>query len=590
MPIDLTRKFEKLRQQAIKRFAKQIKQIYEQSILEISITGSTTKLKNQPFSLNLYPLLNSKIESTIDKMHQSIYQQILNSVQQSWDLSNKKNDQIIDKRLAGKKPTTKGRQILYDPNKKAYDAFISRREKGLNLSKRVWNTLDPFKKEMEQALGISIAKGQSATSMATELKKYLNDPDKLFRKVRNEEGKLVLSKAAREYHPGQGVYRSSYKNALRLSREENNRAYRSADHERWQQLPFVIGIRVKTSGQHPKFDICDHLAGLYPKEFKFKGWHIQCICFQVPEMLSDEEFEKIEDQILAGEQPKVPEHLIVKQPPAAFGKWVKDNQKRIDGWKNKPSWYEDNKQFLPDKPLSGKKGKTKRELITKSTKPSGKAIRLQFTKISGDVRGPVEHALDMIDSVHGDGDLLNIPFYPMNSKTESAQFVFKAMGQQIPVAINVSKKSPHPEFSIIHEMGHYFDLHAIGRQGSFASGKTNSPLFDIMEAADQTENIKEFLSMKNSGTMTIDGQHYPISKYGMELLDYYLDPAEIWARAYSQFIVKRSDSKIIQEQLSKLQKKKHGKFLTQWEDKDFEKLEKEIEKMMIDLGWMTNQL
>jgi hypothetical protein len=444
MPTDPTSIYEQLHRKAIKRFARQIQQIYEEAMLEISFAASLATPKNKPFSLSLYPLLNKQIDATMDQMHKSIYQQILKSVEQSWALSNKKNDLIVDKRLAGKKPSDKGRQILYDPNKQAYNEFVNRKEKGLKLSDRVWNTLNPFKKEMEQALGLSISKGQSATSMATELKKYLIDPDRLFRRVQNDEGKLVLSKSARNYKPGQGVYRSSYKNALRLSRSENNISYRSADFARWQTLPFVTGIRVKTSDNHPKFDICDHLAGVYPKDFKFKGWHVQCICFQVPEMLSDEEYNKIEDQILAGEQPNVPDHLLVKKPPAAFNNWVKNNQERIDGWKSKPYWYTDNKQYLPNRSSRGKGNSEDNPTPLSDTKPSGKAIRPQFTKISGDVRGSVEHALNAIDSVHGDGNLLNIPFYPIDKKNESAQFVFSAIGQQIPVAINVSKQSPHP--------------------------------------------------------------------------------------------------------------------------------------------------
>lgn len=367
MPIDLTRKYELEQQRAIKRFAKQIRQIYEEAILEISIVGASTKLKPQLFSLNLYPFLNDRIESTVGKMHQKLYQQIVKSVEQSWNLSNKKNDQIVDKRLAGKKPTTKGRQILYDPNKQAYNAFISRKEKGLNISERVWNTLDPFKKEMEQALGLSINKGQSAASMATEVKQYLNNPDKLFRRVRNEEGKLVLSKGAREYHPGQGIYRSSYKNALRLTATENNIAYRSADHERWKTLPFVTGIRINTSNNHPEFDICDNVKGLYPKDFKFSGWHPFCRCFAVPEMLSDEEYEKLEDAILRGEQIKAPDHLVVKQPPAAFKKWVSDNRERIEGWKNKPYWATDNLQYYSGKvqpnPVKFNKGLTVEKFV-----------------------------------------------------------------------------------------------------------------------------------------------------------------------------------------------------------------------------------
>ena len=55
---------------------------------------------------------------------------------------------------------------------------------------------------------------------------------------------------AQAYHPGQGVYRSSYQNAMRMARTEINSAYREADSIRWQQLDFIVGYEVKTSKSH----------------------------------------------------------------------------------------------------------------------------------------------------------------------------------------------------------------------------------------------------------------------------------------------------------------------------------------------------
>ncbi|MBR3455746.1 MAG: hypothetical protein IKH26_10515 [Bacteroidaceae bacterium] len=43
---------------------------------------------------------------------------------------------------------------------------------------------------------------------------------------------------------------SSYKNARRLAATECNTAYRTADHERWQQMDFVVGQEVHLSGNH----------------------------------------------------------------------------------------------------------------------------------------------------------------------------------------------------------------------------------------------------------------------------------------------------------------------------------------------------
>ena len=68
----------------------------------------------------------------------------------------------------------------------------------------------------------------------------------------------------KDYHPGQGVYRSSYKNALRLAATETNKAFRTADYERWQNMDFVTGIEVERSPtNHGPCPVCDA-----------KGWPI----------------------------------------------------------------------------------------------------------------------------------------------------------------------------------------------------------------------------------------------------------------------------------------------------------------------------
>ena len=112
--------------------------------------------------------------------------------------------------------------------------------------------------------------------------------------MRDEKGILRLSKAAKMYHPGRGVYRSSYKNALRLTQTEINMAYHSADHERWSQTDWIIGVRVSLSNNHtlngiPFHDICDDVKGVYPKDFKFVGWHPKCRCHATPELAKREE-------------------------------------------------------------------------------------------------------------------------------------------------------------------------------------------------------------------------------------------------------------------------------------------------------------
>ena len=182
--------------------------------------------------------------------------------------------------------------------------------------------------------------------MATLVKGSLQEPDRLYRRVRNERGELVLSKNAKSYHPGPGQYRSSYRNAQRFTRSETNRAYRTADFERWAQLNFVVGIEIRVSDNHPERDICDDLAGRYPKGFKFVGWHPNCRCHAVAILASDDEISTLTDMILMGEDiSKFQSKVEVKRPPKAFVMWIHNNRERMNDAASLPYFIRDNSRY-----------------------------------------------------------------------------------------------------------------------------------------------------------------------------------------------------------------------------------------------------
>ncbi len=203
-------------------------------------------------------------------------------------------------------------------------------------------------------LDLGIRTGEDAAGMARSLRKYLRHPDKLFRRVRDQHGNLRLSKAAKAYHPGRGVYRSSYRNARRLAVTETNIAYHTADHLRWQQMDFVVGIEIKLSGNHtvnglPLTDICDELAGRYPKDFKFTGWHPHCRCHAVTVLKTEKEMAEDTRRILAGEEPLKGSVNTVRDVPDAFGKWVEANKDRIEAAEERgttPYFIKDNRETV----------------------------------------------------------------------------------------------------------------------------------------------------------------------------------------------------------------------------------------------------
>src|SRR3712207_3882731 len=178
---------------------------------------------------------------------------------------------------------------MQDRNLDALSAFQGRKVDGMNLSQRVWRYVRQYREQMESALDVGLGEGRDAQQLARDVKQNLKDPNRLFRRVRDKRGNLVLSKAAKAFHPGRGVYRSSVKNAQRLTRSEINMAYRESDWQRWQSLDFVVGFEIVRSNHEPlcKCEVCEKLKGRYPKTFKFKGWHPQCMCYAIPILMNE---------------------------------------------------------------------------------------------------------------------------------------------------------------------------------------------------------------------------------------------------------------------------------------------------------------
>lgn len=227
-------------------------------------------------------------------------------------------------------------------NDRALQAFMKRKEAGMNLSDRVWKTTMGMKLDMERAIDVALAEGMSADRLSLKIRELLREPHRLYRRVRDKDGNLRLSQAAQKYHPGTGVYRSSYKNAMRVARTEVNMAYQASDNERWTNSWWIRGIRVSLSNNHtttnskgekePLIDICDELRGDYPPDFKFIGWHPQCRCFAAAITVDYDEIRDYYRRKRAGEDMSnyKPKGLIT-DVPMQFKNWMERNADRLAG-------------------------------------------------------------------------------------------------------------------------------------------------------------------------------------------------------------------------------------------------------------------
>lgn len=253
--------------------------------------------------------------------------------------------------------------------------FISNRLKtknGLNLAQIVWNYCQQTKSEFEMAMSNTIAdgikKGSSAEEVGKSIRKYLNDPDMMYRRYhtikvqKNGKKKDVVTWRRRRIIDGKvrfveeplekvgmGVYRSARKNALRVARTEINAAYHKARNERWQNEPFVIGQYIHVSPQHNIDDICNDLQGHYPKDYVWISWHAQCICTSDPITIQGEEKKEFYKRLMAGEDmSNYVSPFAVLTMPEKYNQYIKDNSEAIvkAGMKGKLAWHlQDNTKY-----------------------------------------------------------------------------------------------------------------------------------------------------------------------------------------------------------------------------------------------------
>ncbi len=333
----------------LEKYAKQVDKIYQDALKEFQKIAEGLKIDpEKPFSFSQFPQTSRKIKKLVDQIVGKTTATIRNGMFTEWDEAEKRNDKLTEtvfQKITSKKGKTYTRYL--QRNNEAKKAFVDRKEKGLGLSDRVWNLTGQFKTEVELALDLGIGKGKSAVALARDVRAYLNNSDKLLKEVKNKHGAARVVQVAEIANPGQGVYKSATKNAMRLTRTETNMAYRTSDYERWQQMEFVTGFEIKLSNRNNHCPVCAELAGKYPKEFKFVGWHPQCMCYMVP-ILADAgmlaEFDKAidEDRDLS----TVNVNGKITDLPANFKGWLSKNEDRINRAKSTPFFIKDNKKMI----------------------------------------------------------------------------------------------------------------------------------------------------------------------------------------------------------------------------------------------------
>ena len=516
---------------------RQIDSIFDTAAKEAAAIGVSLDNfnPNNPFSFTNHPETKARIEKLIKSLQNKLETVVVNGTRSSWTLANNKNNALCDRVFGvNKYKLTKAQERkYYNNNDKALEAFIKRKTAGLNISDRVWNYSDQFKTEIEMGLDLGIRNGLSAVEMARDLKKYLKEPEKLFRRVRDEHGKLQLSKSAKAYNPGRGAYRSSYKNAMRLARTENNMAYRTSDHERWQQLDFVVGIEIRLSNNHtlngePFTDICDVLQGKYPKDFKFTGWHPQCRCHAISILKTQEEMMKDNERIMNGDEPSIESKNTIKDVPEKFKKWVVDNKDRIEAAEKRgtlPYFLKDNKSLtcnileISDSIKSKWKNEFQKIGVSDFIMKAGdenyaKWINEGISELT-DLRYDIPEIIGISKEAFKDTNALAYFDHATNALVFNGNYSSEELIELAKIQYDIGYFSTNNKYHIVrHEIGHW--LHSNKSNEIFQKLQNSNLSFNFVEkevSRRATEDVFEFCAEVFAGL--INGRKY--SKVVMNL-------------------------------------------------------------------------
>lgn len=155
--------------------------------------------------------------------------------------------------------------------KSGIDAYISRQENRIQLSRRVYGNMNLFTGKVDKRINIHLLKGSSAEEIAKDISRFISPST-----------------------PG-GV---SYA-AMRLGRTELANAFHTTTIRNGREMPWVQGMKWNLSGSHGRPDICNQLAeedrdnlgaGVYKKSNIPGKPHPQCLCYLTMAQVSEEMF------------------------------------------------------------------------------------------------------------------------------------------------------------------------------------------------------------------------------------------------------------------------------------------------------------
>lgn len=209
---------------------------------------------------------------------------------------------------------------------------------------------------------------------------------------------------------------------------------------------------------------------------------------------------------------------------------------------------------------------------------------------TGAIGNDIRATADLIDRVHGDGQLDRIPVNLTGSRSVHGSYHYRyarngpGAGDMytMPAEIKMAKTADHTRLTFAHEAGHFIDQQWLGKRIGYSSkiagqGNPTAPgMAELMSTIRSSGAVQKLEDMYKTARARQRWPHaMPDGSIREVLLDgshikYTLTDEELFARSYAQYIATRSGDDVIRAELARQTDPTNVYHAKQWADDDFE--------------------
>ena len=222
-------------------------------------------------------------------------------------------------------------------------------------------------------------------------------------------------------------------------------------------------------------------------------------------------------------------------------------------------------------------------------KPVSDSLKMEIDDPDG--RRKVEAGIAAVAKVHSVEGLPRIPVREMDFEGYEGWLARRPIpGRGIDAltsdSIHINPTKWRPDWVVVHEIGHFLDLDALAATGDFASEqKSGGRTWELVQAAvgdlKKTSNCRLLEKLREEAVERGD-------KKSIEDMDYLLDPKELFARSYAQYIAWRSGDAALLERLDRLLTHDDPRWrLRQWPYDQYLPLVERFDTLFENLGWLA---